>query len=121
MTMITREDAVATLNEVIASGILAEDIEDCLQDIASCIEAERIGRHEWGVSRDKLGVLYSAVRQDLITEERMSEYDDIHKQLTFIPSIDERTLIETNIADRIENATGEEVDGKEIERWFERF
>lgn len=119
--MITRDDAIEVLSELISSGILAEDIEYKLQDIMSCIEAECIGRHEWGVPRDELAKLYTAIRSDLITDEDMKEYERIHRKVTFIPSVKERIIIETMVCERIEDSTGEEASGEDIERWFKRF
>lgn len=119
--MIMREEAVEVLYDLISSGILSEEIEEKLQDIASCIEAENIGRHEWGVPREELGKLYASVRVDLITEDSIEDYERIHRKLTFLPSVDERIVVESNIADRIENATGEEAKVEDIERWFKRF
>lgn len=118
--MITREEAINTCLEIIDAGILAEDIESSLQDIVSCLEAEMIGRHEWGVEDDKLGVLYTAKRVDLITDEDMKEFDRIHRKLTFIPSVDERIIIETAVCDKIEESTGMEVEAHDIEDWFRR-
>lgn len=118
--MITRYDAIEVLTEVIDSGILNESIEGRLEDIRSCIEAELLGRHEWGVDRGKLASLYTAVRSDLITDEMINEVDRIHKKITFIPSTDERIVVESAIAEEIENSTGEEATADDINKWFER-
>lgn len=118
--MITRLEAIETLYDLISSGILADDIEGRLQDIASCIEAELIGRHEWGVPREDLAKLYSAVRVDLVTDNDIDDYDRIHRKLTFVPSVDERIIIESNISDKIYESTGEEAEVEEINEWFRR-
>lgn len=118
--MISREEAIETLYEIIGSGIIAEEIEYRLQDIASCIEAELIGRHEWDADSHELSVLYTAKREDLVTDEDLAEYDRIHRKLTFVPSIDERIFIETNIREKIEDATGIEAEVENINDWFRR-
>lgn len=118
--MITRIDAVETLYELTGSGIIDGVLEKKLIDIANCIEAELIGRHEWGVDRSELAKLYGATRADLVTDEDIKEYDRVHRKLTFIPSVDERIVIETAVRDKIEDSTGEEVTVEEINEWFAR-
>lgn len=118
--MITRQDAIDTLRMVADADILADDIRCDIEGIISCIEAELLGRHEWGVSSEDLTKLYGAVRSDLVTPDIVKEYDRVHRKLTFIPSIDERIVIESYITEEIENATGEEATGEDIREWFER-
>lgn len=118
--MLTRYDAIEILTDLINSGIFSDEIEEGLEDIRSCIEAELLGRHEWGVDREKLAPMYVSVREDLITDEMIREYDRTHKSLTFIPSVDERIVIESAIVEEIENSTGEEATPEDVEKWFER-
>lgn len=40
---ITREEAITTLYDVINSGIISDELEGKLQDIASCIDNEEQG------------------------------------------------------------------------------
>lgn len=118
--MITRDEAIMVCYELMESGILAQDLEEALQSIASCIEAEQIGRHEWGVDDAELGILYVTKRSDLITDEDVKEYDRIHKKLTFVPSVDEKIIIQSHVQDKIEDATGEEATVEDIKEWFDR-
>lgn len=45
---ITREEAVKTLYNIINSGIISDELEGKLQDIASCIDNEEQGLFTWG-------------------------------------------------------------------------
>ena len=65
---ITREEAVHTLYAVINSGIISEELERKLQDIASCIDNEEQGLFTWGADNDVMD-LFVAKREDLITPE----------------------------------------------------
>jgi len=118
--MITREEAIEVIYDLIDSDILKTDVEERLQDIANCIEGELVGRHEWGVDRSKLAKLYGATRIDLVTDKDIEEYDRIHRKLTFVPSVDERIVIESHVRDEIENATGMEAEVEDINDWFRR-
>lgn len=65
---ITREEAVTTLYDVINSGIISDELEGKLQDIASCIDNEEQGLFTWGADDDVID-LFIAKREDLITPE----------------------------------------------------
>ena len=49
---ITRGEAVNTINKIINSGIISEELEQELQQIATCINAEDDGRFLWGAEDD---------------------------------------------------------------------
>lgn len=65
---ITRDEAVTTLYDVINSGIISEELEERLEDIASCIEHEEQGLFTWGADDDVID-LFVAKREDLYTPE----------------------------------------------------
>ena len=50
--MITREQAIYAIYEIINSGIIDMELEARLQDIANCIDAENYGVHLWGTGRE---------------------------------------------------------------------
>ena len=50
--MITREQAIYAIYEIINSGIIGMELETRLQDIANCIDAENYGVHLWGTERE---------------------------------------------------------------------
>ena len=50
--MITREQAIYAIYEIINSGIIDMELENKLQAIASCIDAENYGVHLWGEERE---------------------------------------------------------------------
>ena len=49
--MITREQAIYAIYEIINSGIIDMELENRLQDIANCIDAENYGVHLWGTEQ----------------------------------------------------------------------
>ena len=63
--MITRERAISVIYQLINSGVLNEELEDQLQDIANCIEEEKLGIHAWGMYYEDYITLKTAIRTDL--------------------------------------------------------
>lgn len=64
--MITRDNAVEAIMEIINAGILREDLEEELNEIMHCIDAEQdLGIHAWGMPDEEWGILCTAVRTDL--------------------------------------------------------
>ena len=45
---ITRKEAIKTIYDIMNFGILSEELENALQDIANCIEHENDGLFLWG-------------------------------------------------------------------------
>lgn len=76
---ITREEAVTTLYDVIDSGIISDELEGKLQDIASCIDNEEWGLFTWGADDDVMD-LFVAKREDLITPEWEQHCDEIYEK-----------------------------------------
>lgn len=78
--MPTRLQAVRKLYDLINSGILAEDLEQDLRDIANCIEAEEnLGIFLWGADDDYID-LYIVKREDLITDEWLKHLDEVYEK-----------------------------------------
>ena len=65
---ITRKEAIKTIYDIMNSGILSEELENALQDIANCIEHENDGLFLWGAD-DEVSDLFTARRKDLIPPE----------------------------------------------------
>ena len=84
---ITREEAVETLYEIINSGIISDDLESKLQDIANCIEDEDkehgLGIMAWGMNREEHGMLHTAYREDLWTDELKAKIQAIHDSVRY--------------------------------------
>ncbi len=94
---ITRDEALEVLNALLDSGILAEDTEEKVQEIADAIENEKYGLHMWGADNEEYAVLYTAVREELQTEEYVENGRRIWKKYSFVPSPHETEEIEKNI------------------------
>lgn len=79
---ITRDEAVETIYKLLNSGILNEELEDKLEDIANCIEAEETHNiFLWGADREAAD-LFCAVMdpyqssKEYRTEENIKRYED---------------------------------------------
>lgn len=96
--IITREEAIRTLVELCSSGILNDEIQDKLDDIANCIECEQYGLHMWGSTNKDYATLFTAKRADLITDEDIAKKEEAINKHTFVPAPAERAKIEEYIA-----------------------
>ncbi len=80
--MPTRAEAVATLYELIDSGVLSEDLTSALELIARCIEEEdaetHLGVFLWGAKDDDWVELFVAHREDLWTDELEAKVQAIY-------------------------------------------
>lgn len=73
--MITRADAIEAIYEIINSGIIVDELEGDLRDVASCIKAEaEWGIHAWGMPDDDYILLCTSHRTDL------PDYEDFIKK-----------------------------------------
>lgn len=99
---ITRKEAIETLYDLINSGILSEEIEGKIQDIADNIENEQYGLHMWGADEEEYAVLYTVKREDLITDEDRAEGQRIWEKYSFMPSPHEEEEIIKNLQEAIE-------------------
>lgn len=79
---ITRHEAVLTIYELINSCIISEELEDKLQDIANCIEAEETHNiFLWGADIEAID-LFTAVMnpyqssKEFRTEENIKRHED---------------------------------------------
>lgn len=99
---ITRDEAIFALYDLINSGILSEEIEGKLQDIANNIENEKYGLHMWGADNDEYSYITVAVREDLQTEEYIAEGERIWEKYSFEPSPFEAQEIADSLGEAIE-------------------
>lgn len=81
--MISRQEAVETLFDLINAGILSDEIEGKLGDIAKCISAEDsendLGLFLWGADMDFMD-LYTAKREDLIDDAWNKHCDELYQK-----------------------------------------
>lgn len=75
--MITREQAVDILDELVESDVLNENLRDALDEMSMVIHYERIGLHLWG-----------ADERDLQNDETLEKY-------AYIPSDFEKVAVLT--------------------------
>ncbi len=83
--MVNRETAVELLHRLAGEGLLDEGLCDSLDEIANCIDAERVGFHLWNADDDS-GELFIARRQDLWTAEKIEEVKKIADKYRFTPA-----------------------------------
>ena len=98
--MIDRQKAVEVLYDLMNSDMLGGELEDELQDIANCIEAEENNLHLWDA--DDLDVAVMMVNPDTNDpdyERLVAKCDRIYKKYCFEPSRFEKDLAELKAAD----------------------
>lgn len=77
---ITREEAVGVLHRASGSGILDDDLEDMLEEVATCISAEEeMGIFLWGADDDAID-LFVMKRSDLITDEWIKHQQELYER-----------------------------------------
>lgn len=82
--MITRDEAIETLYELIDNPIISSDLSETLQDIAICIDDEKAGFHTWGIPDKDQTTLNTAYREDL--KEEIENAKKVAKKYAFGPS-----------------------------------
>lgn len=98
-SVITREEAVEVLTQLINSGVLTYDIEEKLVDISNLIDLERVGYHFWGADEEEFAKLHIALNNEVIMPKLEEELERIDDKYSFIPSHFEHKEIEANIND----------------------
>ena len=79
---ITREEAIETLYDLINSNILDEELEESLQDIANCIEAEETHNvFLWGADCEAFDLFVAVMdpyqsSKEFQTEKNIKRYED---------------------------------------------
>ena len=85
--MISRKEAIVRLYDVMNSGILAEDLENDLQEIVNWIDYEQYGLHLWSAPDEDVGILATSMRTDLPEfEDFIKKQNALIKKYSFTPS-----------------------------------
>lgn len=85
--MIDREHAIKTLYAMTESGLLNEELEEDLIDVANCIAAEEDGLHLWNADDHEVAELYTTVGGDEpFIREHEALCDKLYKKYRFEPS-----------------------------------
>lgn len=90
---ITRDKAIEAIYRVVNSGILEDELEEDLVDVANNIQLEKVGIHAWGAD-DELSQMFVAHRSDLITDEIVERDMKLQEEYSFIPCPHERSEFE---------------------------
>ena len=88
--MITRQQAIDTLCEILNTGILEQSLEDDLEDILSCIEAEEYCIHAWGMDDNDYLNIETGIVDGIDAEEFEKHVEEILRFHSFVPSEAER-------------------------------
>jgi hypothetical protein len=86
---LSRQEACTVLHELASSGVLSEELEENLDEIANLISYELDGEHFWGQSYESSDKLRVAYRDDLLTDELIKEVSEQHENARFIPAKNE--------------------------------
>lgn len=93
-TMITREEAQETLFQLADSGVLNDDLENKLNEIANLIEREEHGFHFWGAPFEDYTKTVTAYRTDLVSDKMIEDFQRIEETYKFTPCEAERDNID---------------------------
>ena len=92
--MITREQAVDILEELVESEVLNENLRDALDEMAMVIHYEKIGLHLWGA------------------DERDLQHDETLEKYVYIPSDFEEVAVLTERKMLDEETVSEPTEGE---------
>lgn len=85
--MITRDDAIEVLYDLINSNVLDDELCEDLQNVANCIEGERDAMHLWGADDHEVAELYTTVGGDEpFIKEHEALCNKLYKKYCFGPS-----------------------------------
>lgn len=105
--MITREEAIQQLYDLVQADVLNDEIALKLNGIVECIEGENDGLHLWGASDYEVTRLYTAYDEKEYTDELEDELNGIYNKYHFEPSPYEQELIDKEVAEAMEKASEE--------------
>lgn len=95
--MLTRDEAIQALYEIIDNPIIDEDLRDKMLDIANLIEIEKRGLHFWGGNVDDYHEMVVRRRSDTWTDEVIANAERIEKEHAFTPAPCEKAEIAEHI------------------------
>ena len=81
---ISRDEAIATLYQLVDNEIIDSDLSDDLQEIANNIEHEKYGIHTWGIPDDEYFKIVVVHREDL--KDEIAEQKRLIEKHSFTPS-----------------------------------
>ena len=97
--MITREQAVDILEELVESEVLNENLRDALDEMAMVIHYEKIGLHLWG-----------ADERDLQGDEALEKYVYIPSDFEEVAVLNERKMLDEETVSEPSEAENTEAD-----------
>ena len=97
--MITREQAVDILEELVESEVLNENLRDALDEMAMVIHYEKIGLHLWG-----------ADERDLQSDETLEKYVYIPSDFEEVAVLTERKMLDEETVSEPSEAENTEDD-----------
>ena len=100
--MITRDEAIVALYEIIDNPVIDEELRDKMLDIANLIEIEKAGMHFWGGNLEEYHEMVVSRRSDMWTDEAIAKADKIQKEHSFEPAPYEKAEIEENLKELAE-------------------
>lgn len=97
--MITREQAVDILEELVESEVLNENLRDALDEMAMVIHYEKIGLHLWG-----------ADNKDFEDDEALEKYVYIPSDFEEVAVLNERKMLDEETVSEPSDAENTEDD-----------
>ena len=97
--MITREQAVDILEELVESEVLNENLRDALDEMAMVIHYEKIGLHLWG-----------ADERDLQNDETLEKYVYYPSDFEEVAVLNERKMLDEETVSEPSDAENTEDD-----------
>lgn len=85
------------LDSLVNTGLFCDEISAKLEEIANCIDAELLGRHEWGISAEMNNFLYCGKKE--FSDSECQFLDSIDDSLRFIPCKTEQKEIFDSMKD----------------------
>ena len=79
INLITREDAVEKLSDLVNSEIIDENLRNDLEEIAYCIDHENDNLFLWGAEQDCIDLFVSR-REDLIDDEWLKRQKALYEK-----------------------------------------
>ena len=89
--IITRSEAVRSINEIISRYAIKGDDKKLLQEIIYCIEAEQDSwLHVWGGDTEEVALLTLSPQSSVIIDYDKDKLRSIYKRYRFSPSLSDR-------------------------------
>lgn len=107
--MIERGNAIEFLLNMVNSGIMSDNINSALQDIANCIVGEEDGLHLWGAPDEDVATMYTEASEEALTKEFKEKADKLYAEYRFFPSkFEEEQEIQNESGDSTDESDSDE-------------